>query len=134
MPWCSTGYGRDTMLQIRVWPGFCPRTTGSIPRLTTTVSRYYELAAGFLIPGLSPAADGMTLVSKYDRLHANSQRLFFSSLDHKVMSRSPHNSPQLALFTSELSLSHNEVKRRCVRQCCATDRKRMHACDGDRCF
>ncbi|KAM8702873.1 hypothetical protein ACLKA7_005208 [Drosophila subpalustris] len=37
MPWCSTGYGRDTMLQSRVWPGFCPRTTGSIPRLTTTL-------------------------------------------------------------------------------------------------
>ncbi|KAL7724491.1 hypothetical protein ACLKA6_007320 [Drosophila palustris] len=62
MPWCSTGYGRDTMLQSVVWPGFCPRTTGSIPRLTTTVSRYYELAAGFLIPGLSPTADGMTLL------------------------------------------------------------------------
>ncbi|KAL7724048.1 hypothetical protein ACLKA6_003081 [Drosophila palustris] len=56
------------MLQIRVWPGFCPRTTGSIPRLTTTVSKYYELAAGFLIPGLSPTADVMTLVPKYDRL------------------------------------------------------------------
>ncbi|KAM8702062.1 hypothetical protein ACLKA7_001977 [Drosophila subpalustris] len=26
------------MLQIRVWPGFCPRTTGSIPRLTTKVT------------------------------------------------------------------------------------------------
>ncbi|KAM8702715.1 hypothetical protein ACLKA7_000845 [Drosophila subpalustris] len=91
MPWCSTGYGRDTMLQSRVWPGFCPRTTGSIPRLTTTVSRYYELAAGFLIPGLSPTADGMTLVPKYDRLRAKSQRLSFSSLDHKVTSRSPPN-------------------------------------------
>ncbi|KAM8718278.1 hypothetical protein ACLKA7_000980 [Drosophila subpalustris] len=68
MPWCSTGYGRDTMLRSGVWPGFCPRTTGSIPRLTTTVSRYYELAAGFLIPGLSPTADGKTLVPKYDRL------------------------------------------------------------------
>ncbi|KAL7723684.1 hypothetical protein ACLKA6_003344 [Drosophila palustris] len=72
------------MLHIRVWPGFCPRTTGSIPRLTTTVSRYYKLAAGFLIPGLSPTADVMTLVPKYDRLRSSSQRLSSSSLDHKV--------------------------------------------------
>ncbi|KAM8701567.1 hypothetical protein ACLKA7_005609 [Drosophila subpalustris] len=88
------------------------------------------------------AAHFSTAFGMFEYVRANSQRLSFSSLDHKVTSRSPLNhalasAAQLttacALHLGAFALSQRGEEALCSAVLC--DRSlSMHACDGDRCF